>query len=183
MNNQTVKINIASLNPIKIAAVSEIIQDYNFLKTAEIEAIIVSSGVSEQPMSLEETLQGAINRAKNSFNNCHYSFGLESGMIKVPYTKTGYMDVCACAIYDGEEIYLGLSSAWETPEAVFIEMHENGLDMNQAAYKAGLTINEKVGSAEGLVGIVTKNRLTRKEYTKQALLTALVRLEAKQDLK
>jgi len=182
MNNQLVKINIASPNPVKIAAVKETILDYDFLKKAEIKSVIVDSGVSDQPKSLEETIQGAINRAKNAWPNCHYSFGLESGMMAVPNTKTGFMDVCVCVIFDGEEIYLGLSSAWETPEPVFKEMFENGLDMNEAAYKSGLTKNAKVGSAEGLVGLVTRNRLNRKEYTKQSIVTALIRLEAKQAL-
>jgi len=52
--------------------------------------------------------------------------------------------------------------------------------LNQAAFKVGLTDNARIGLAEGLVGIVTKNRLTRKEYTKQSIVTALVGLEAKQ---
>ena len=56
-------------------------------------------------------------------------------------------------------------------------MLDDGLDMTQAALKAGLTDNPKVGSAEGLVGIMTKGRLTRKEYTKEAIRTALIHLE------
>lgn len=56
-------------------------------------------------------------------------------------------------------------------------MFKDGLDMNEAAYKAGLTKNLKVGTAEGLVGIMTKGRLTRKEYTKEAIRTALIHLE------
>ncbi len=54
---------------------------------------------------------------------------------------------------------------------------EDGLDMNDAALKAGLTENANVGAAEGLVGIVTKGRLNRKEYTKEAIRTALIHLE------
>jgi non-canonical (house-cleaning) NTP pyrophosphatase len=56
-------------------------------------------------------------------------------------------------------------------------MLNDGLDMNQAAHKAGLTENLKVGSAEGLVGIMTKGRLDRKAYTKEAIRTALIHLE------
>jgi non-canonical (house-cleaning) NTP pyrophosphatase len=81
----------------------------------------------------------------------------------VPHTKSGYMDVCACAIFDGSEYHLGLSSAWEAPERVSKLILEDGLDMNEAAYEAGLTKDKKVGSAQGLVGIMTRGRLTRKE--------------------
>jgi len=49
--------------------------------------------------------------------------------------------------------------------------------MNQAFSRAGLTNNPKLGSQEGAVGLLTKGRLTRKEYTKQAIRTALIHLE------
>src|SRR3990167_4632901 len=104
-----------------------------------------------------------MNRAKKAFANCDYSFGLESGLMAVPHTKTGFMDVCVCAIYDGKEFHLGLSSAWEAPREVMHYMQKEKLNMNDAAIKTGFTKNPKAGSAEGLVGIMTKNRLTRKE--------------------
>ncbi len=170
-------INIGSKNLIKVEAVREILKDYYHLKAAEVVAIESLSEVSDQPKSLEETTKGAMNRAKNSFINCDYSFGIESGLMVVPHTKTGYMDVCVCAIFDGKEYHLGLSSAWEAPKKITDFMLKEGLDMNDAAYKAGVTKNPKVGSAEGLVGIMTKGRLTRKEYTKEALRTALIHID------
>ncbi len=170
-------INIASHNPSKIEAFREIIKDYNNLQPATIVDVDSLSGVSEQPISLDETIKGAINRAQGSFNNCQYSVGLESGLMSVPYTKTGYMDVCACAIFDGHNYYLGLSSAWEPPAKIVQYIIQEGLDMNEAAFKAGLTPNKKVGSAEGLVGIVTKGKLSRKEYTKEAIRMALIHLD------
>ena len=64
------KINVGSTNQIKVDAVKEKILEYDFLKNAEITGIEVSSEVSDQPKTLEETIQGAMNRAKNSFQNC-----------------------------------------------------------------------------------------------------------------
>ncbi len=174
-------INIGSKNLIKVEAVREILKEYSRLKTAEIIATESPSEVSNQPKSLEETIKGAMSRAKNSFNNCAYSFGVESGLMAVPHTKTGYMDVCVCAIFDGKEYHLGLSSAWEAPQKVADYMLKEGLDMNDAAHKAGLTKNPKVGSAEGLVGIMTKGRLTRKEYTKEAIRTALIHIDTEDE--
>lgn len=171
------KINIGSTNKVKIEAVKEILLDYSHLKDAAIFAAEVLSGVANQPKSLEETIRGAINRARSAFKDCDYGFGIESGLMAVPNTKTGFMDVCVCAIFDGKEYHLGLSSAWEAPKEVSNYMLNDGLNMNEAAYKAGLTKNREVGSAEGLVGIMTKGRLTRKEYTKEAIRTALIHLE------
>ncbi len=170
-------IKIASQNPTKIEALREIIQDYPSLDKAEIVAASVDSGVGDQPKSLEETIRGAMNRSRNAFSDCQYSFGIESGLMAVPHTKTGYMDVCVCSIFDGHNYHLGLSSAWEAPEQVVGYMINDGLDMNDAAFKAGLTNDKKVGSADGLVGIVTKGRLTRKAYTKEAIRTALIHID------
>lgn len=171
------KINIGSQNTIKVDAVKELLRDYPHLKDAEIIAMEATPEVNDQPKSLEETVRGAMNRAKNAFHDCDYSFGIESGLMAVPNTKTGYMDVCVCVIFDGKEYHLGLSSAWEAPKKVADHMLNDGLDMNDAAYKAGLTKNPKIGSTEGLIGIMTKGRLTRKEYTKEAIRTALIHVD------
>ncbi|MDO8493241.1 MAG: inosine/xanthosine triphosphatase [bacterium] len=171
------KIIVGSKNKVKVGALEEIVKDYPHLKDAEIFSVEAASGVADQPKSLEETVQGAMNRAKGAFNDCDYSFGLESGLMAVPNTKTGFMDVCVCAIFDGKEHHIGLSSAWEVPKQVAHHMLNEGLDMTQAAIKAGYTKNPKVGQAEGLIGIVTKGRLTRKDYTKESIRTALIHLE------
>jgi inosine/xanthosine triphosphatase len=171
------KIIVASTNPQKIKAVSDIIPKYDFLIGASVEGVNTDSGVSDQPKSIEETVQGAINRAKNAFKNVDYSFGIESGLMSVPQTKCGVMDVCVCAIYDGENIHLGLSSAFEPPQKIFDLMHDSGLDMSEACLRVGLTKNPKLGASEGLIGILTHGRLDRLAYTAQAVTTAMIHLE------
>ena len=174
------KIIVASKNSVKVDAVRETIKDYDFLKDAEVEGINTKSGVSDQPKSIEETIEGAINRAKSVFKNCDLSFGIESGLMKVPHTKSGYMDFTACAIFDGTQIHIGLSCAWEAPKKINELMHNEGLDMEQAVLKLGLSDDPKIGSKNGLIGLMTKDRLTRKEYTKQAVRTSLIHLENKE---
>lgn len=171
------KINVGSANQIKVDAVKEKISEYDFLKNAQVLGIEVSSDVDGQPKTLDDTIKGAMNRAKNSFKDCDLSVGLESGLMVVPYTKSGFMDVCACAIFDGKEYYLGLSSAFEYPQKVMDLVHKEGLNISEAFFKTGLTTNTYVGYAEGAIGILTKGRLLRKEYTKQAVTTALIHLE------
>ncbi|OGG47736.1 hypothetical protein A3D66_01720 [Candidatus Kaiserbacteria bacterium RIFCSPHIGHO2_02_FULL_50_9] len=172
------KINVGSKNEVKVEAVREILQDYPHLALAQVEGFEADSKVSAQPRSLEETIQGAMARAQNVFVNCDYAIGLESGLMHVPNSKSGYMDVCVCSIYDGKEFHLGLSSAWEFPDPGIVRlMTEEGLDMSQAVVKAGLTKNTNIGAENGAIGIMTKGRVDRKEYTKQALRTALIHLE------
>ncbi len=170
-------INVGTKNPAKIEAVREIIKDYDFLKSATVAGVEVESGISEQPLSLEETVQGAKTRAKNAFKNCDYSFGLESGMFPVPYSKTGYMDTGVCAIYDGKEYHLGLSSCFEYPKKITQLVLREGLNISEATRQTGLTNHEYVGYAEGTIGILTKGRVTRKDYTKQSVAMALIHLE------
>ena len=170
-------INIGSLNPVKVGAVTEVISNYNFLLPLTVNTLEVFSGISEQPKSLDETVTGAINRAENSFILCDYSFGIESGLMNVPKTKTGYMDVCVCSIYDGKFHNIGLSSAFELPRKIIEFIFEYEMDLNQAFYKANLTQNEKIGSANGAIGFLTHERVTRKDYTKQAIQMALIHLE------
>lgn len=171
------KIIVGSKNPQKIDAVREILKEYPLLENAEVMGLEASSGVSEQPKSLNETIEGSINRARASFQDCDYSIGLESGLMKVPNTKTGFMDVTSCAIFDGKTMHLGLSSAFEYPIEVIKLVFNEGLDINKAFNKTKLTTNPELGSFEGAVGMLTKGRLKRKEYTQQALRTALIHLE------
>lgn len=172
------KIKVGTKNKSKIDSVIEIVQEYPHLSDSEVEGVNIESGVSDQPKSLDETINGAMNRAKGVFIDCDYSIGIESGMMSVPMSKSGYMDVCVCVIYDGKECHLGLSSAWEFPDISVTHLIMNeGLDMSQAINKIGMTKNKNIGSEEGAIGILTKGRMNRKEYTKQALRTALIHLE------
>lgn len=171
------RINVGSKNQIKVDAVKETIKDYDFLSEAEVFSLEVSSEVYKQPKSIYETVEGAMNRAKNAFQNCKYSFGIESGLIKVPNTKTGYMNVCVCAIYDGKDYHLGISSAFEYPTKVTNLVFSDNLEIDEAIYKVGLTDDKRIGRSGGVIGYLTKGRLKRKEYIKQAIITALIHLE------
>jgi inosine/xanthosine triphosphatase len=170
-------INVGSKNPVKVDAVKEVVADYDLFRDTEVIGIEVASEVSDQPISLHETIQGAKARAKNAFHGCEYSFGIESGLITIPDTKTGYMDVTVCAIYDGKQFHLGLSSAFEYPINLTKRVIKDGLEISDAAKELQFTDNPQVGRAEGMIGILTHGRLNRKPYTQQAIITALIHLE------
>lgn len=172
-----IKIAVGSTNPVKVNAVKDIVPLYDLFAEAEVISVNVPSDVSEQPKSIEETVRGAKNRALAAFEGHDLGFGIESGLIEVPGTKTGMMDCCVCAIYDGTDYVIGISSAFECPPQIMRLVHEKGHDLNQAFFEAGLTKNPKVGSAEGAVGLLTKGRVDRKSYTIQAITMAMIHLE------
>ncbi len=170
---------VGSKNPSKVEAVRELLTEYPLFAGCNVTSVDVSSGVSEQPMSLAETVKGAINRAKAAYDEERgdYGVGIESGLVAVEQTITGYFDVSVCAIFDGKRIALGTSSMFEYPPTVIQKVLRDGDDISQAALKAGMTHHPKVGNAEGMVGILTKGRLPRKDYSKQAVRTALIAIE------
>ena len=172
------KINIGSKNEVKINAVKETIQNYKFMIGAEIKIIDLGNSFSDSnPKSLKETIGGAMERAKKSFKECDYSFGIESGLMEVPFSKTGFMDVSACVIYDGKNFHIGLSSAFEFPKQITDLIFKENLNASQAFHKAKLTTEEYIGYSEGIISYLTKGKVNRKELTKPAIVNALIHLE------
>ncbi|MEK7648293.1 MAG: inosine/xanthosine triphosphatase [Patescibacteria group bacterium] len=173
-------IHIGTKSPTKTKAIIDIAAEYPLLKNSDFQSFKTESCVSDQPMTLEETISGAQNRAKNVFNECDYAFGIESGIMPIPGSKTGYMDVTVCAIYDGKEFHLGMASLFEYPTAVTKLVVEKNMEISTAFKEAGLTAKEKIGYEEGVIGFLTKGRLPIIEYYKQAIRTALIHLENKE---
>jgi len=172
------KINIGTKNEIKIGALRETAADYYFLRNAAVEGIESGSGVSDQPKNLEETVLGAKNRAHGAFAGCDLSAGIEDGLMEVPDSRTGFMNVTVCAFYDGKQYYLGMSAAFEYPLRA-VELVKSGLDINQAFYEMKLTDDPQIGSSQGAIGILTKGRWRRKDTVKQAIIAALIQLDNK----
>lgn len=171
---------LGTTNSIKIQAVEEVIENYSQFANANVYSFSVPSEINEQPLSLEETILGAKNRAKNAYaacNSCNYSFGIESGLFEANGTQTGFLEACICCIYDGANYCTGMSCGFEIPPNILALVLDKNRDLGQACYESGITTNSKLGSAEGLIGILSKGRIDRKEYTKQCIITALIQLE------
>lgn len=173
------KINVGSKNITKVTAVRDAITLYpNLFKDAEVEGVDVKVELFGHPKNLKETIEGAVERAKQAFINCNYSFGLEGGLMEVPFSKSGFMEVGACAIYDGKNFSLGLSPAFEWPKEVTKLIISGKADASQAFYQLGLTHHEKLGAVEGgIIGFLTEGKLTREDFTKYSIIMALVHLE------
>ncbi|MDO8556376.1 MAG: inosine/xanthosine triphosphatase [Nanoarchaeota archaeon] len=168
---------IASNNPNKIRAVQELLTEHSFFHPYSLTNVTVPSGVSNQPLSLEETVQGASNRARAAYKNCEYSFGIESGIFRITYgTTTKHINVTACIIYDGTEDDLGLSSGFELEPEITTPMYTEGIELDEAVQRAGLTTNLHIGYAQGLIGIISRGKTNRKDYTKPAVEMAMFKL-------
>ena len=172
-------IAVGSKNVVKVQAVQEAFQESDHFNEVIIHSYDVPSRVSEQPLSLEEIIQGAQNRARAAFTaqqSCDYGIGIESGLFKAPGTMTNYLESCICCIFDGKNFHTGLSCGFEVPSHILELVLTKNMNLSEACFHAGITKNQQLGSAEGLIGILTKNKIDRKTYTKQAVTTALVQL-------
>lgn len=173
------RINVGSENQVKIAGVRDAIKLYpELFPDPEIRGVAINIETFGHPKDVGETMEGAIERAKSSFADCDYSFGLESGLIVVPHSRTGYMEVSACAIYDGKSLYMGLSPAFEWPKEVTKLVLSGQVDGSQAFKQLGLTQHDKMGAvAGGIVGFLTERKVTREDLTRLSIIMALIELE------
>lgn len=86
----------------------------------------VDSGVSEQPLSQEETIKGATKRAKDSFEkieDADLAFGMEGGMHDV---NGHYYYFAAVCLFDGKNTYYGLSDSIPLPKEVSDKVNKGG---------------------------------------------------------
>lgn len=149
------KIAVGSKNAVKVNAVKEVFEEKEFTLVSD----NVSSDVSEQPFSDQETVQGAMNRAYNVLKSTEASIGigLEGGVVETP------QGIYLCnwgALTDGDiTVTAGgarilLPDEFRTP---LLEGVELGVLMDEYTKKI------EVGKNEGAVGIFTNGRLKRKD--------------------
>ena len=171
------RIVVGSENPVKVKAVLESLQEYG-LENFELTEVSVDSGVNDQPQSLEETYNGSRNRAIEAYQKgAFFSIGLEDGIYLVPGTEWTYMNICVCTLFDGEKFHYGTSSSFEYPQEITDLVRGRALDVSEALGAAGYTGNAEIGSAEGAIGILSKGRMIRKDYARQAVFSALIHLD------
>ena len=163
------KIKVGTHNPLKVRATRNVME--KIYTNVDVEGIEVDSGVSDQPIGLDETIQGAVNRARNAFLDADLSVGIESGLLAAPHSITGYLDLQWCAIYDGERVTLGVSAGFEYPPVVVEEVLK-GQEVGEVMDE--VTGVEKLGQKTGAVSILTKGLLDRTENTEQCVLMAMI---------
>lgn len=163
-------VKVGSMNPVKLKATLNVLS--RIYDSVEVNPVEVNSGVPDQPIGLDQTIEGAINRAKGAYSkSCDLGVGIESGLLKTPHTITGYIDLQWCAIYDGEKMTLGVSAGFEYPPSVIEEVfkgREVGDVMDQ------LTGVDDLGEKMGAVSYLSQGMLNRTENTEQCVLMAMI---------
>ena len=165
------KIIIASTNPVKIEAARQGFRRMFPDSELTFEGISVPSGVSHQPMSRTETLEGAANRARNAAEKCpdnDFTIGIEGGCEE----ENGRLQVFAWAVVQsGGKIGRAMTGIFYLPDEVAQLIHQ-GMELGDADDAVFGRSNSK--QANGSIGLLTDDALTRTEYYVQAVIMALI---------
>lgn len=145
---------VGSKNPAKIGAVK------NIFPHDQITSMDVSSNVSSQPLSDEETKQGALNRAKQCAQSCSNTIGigLEGGVM---FLENEFFLCNWGALVTSEgKVYTASGARIMLPNKIG-EQLKQGAELGDLMdhYAKKKDIRKK----EGAIGVFTNNLVSRKD--------------------
>jgi inosine/xanthosine triphosphatase len=166
--NKPVFLAVGSTNPSKLQGVEQVAR--KVFKSFRVRGIKVRAMISGQPFD-DDTVNGAIHRAEaaKAKLKADYGIGLESGLFRY---RRRYFDCQVCAVYDGENVTIGYSMAFEIPSELGREMEKRGKTMSEVFTK--LSGIRRIGRKKGAVGYLSRGLAERTDMTKQAFLSAMI---------
>ena len=172
MTSRTLKVVIASLNPVKVGAVKAAFRTQFNSDELQIFPLSVESGVSDRPLSDAETRRGARNRVNNArlqIPDADFWVGLEGGL----ETIDGQLMAFAwMAVGNGSGTISDARSATLPLPPAVQELVASGLELGEANDRIFATINSKQGG--GAFGLLTDGLYTRESIYSQTVVLALI---------
>ena len=165
------KIIIASKNPVKIKAALNGFQKMFPQENFETEAVSVPSGISDQPMTDQETLKGACNRTKNAMElnlQADYWVGIEGG---VDFEGDELSAFAWIVVRSHEKLGKGRTGTFYLPKMV-AELIRQGKELGEADDIVFNQTNSK--QQNGAVGLFTENIIDRAGLYEHAVILALI---------
>ena len=163
------KVIVASKNPVKVNAV---LQGFSsFFSEINVEKVSVSSGVSEQPLTDDETRKGAYNRAKSARKNFHdadFWVGIEGGIEKNDNGLTAFAWI---VILSDKKAGESRTTTFQLPAKV-AKLIAEGQELGHANDIVFEQTNSK--QKHGAVGLLTQNHIDRTSLYQQAVQLALI---------
>lgn len=166
------KVIVASTNPVKIESTqmgfAKMFPDESF----DVQGVSAPSEVSDQPMSSNETLMGATNRAHNAsklVTDADYWVGVEGGI----EDANNELEVFAWAVVKARDgkIGKGKTGSFFLPQKI-AELVRQGVELGEADDIVFGRTNSK--QANGAIGILTDDALTRTTFYESAVIMALI---------
>ena len=165
------KVLMGTRNPGKIEGARQAFERY--FDNVEIEGILVSSDVGDQPVN-EEILQGAKNRVKNlkeyAKNNnikAEYFVSSEAGITNL---LGEWIDINCVVIENKEGLQsIGTSQGFPIPDKYIDEIKETELGKVMDKIFSG----KELGKGKGGISFLTQNVVSRIDLTRNAFIMAL----------
>ncbi|EPZ45647.1 inosine/xanthosine triphosphatase [Alicyclobacillus acidoterrestris] len=159
---------VGSRNPAKIDAVALAFEALGI--SVQVRGETVPSDVSEQPFSNDETMKGAVNRARHAIAlaSADYAVGLEGGVEEGPY---GLL-LCNWAAVVSRDGFVSVGAGVQIllPDEVAIEVRR-GRELGHVIDEwAG---GKHIAKREGTIGILTNGHITRAQMFRDATICAL----------
>ncbi len=162
---------VASTNPVKVQAALNGFQTMFAQHEFCAEGISAPSGVSAQPMTSHETLEGATNRATNVRQqrpDADYWVGIEGGVEEIE----GQMEVFAwVVVLSTTRSGMSRTGTFHLPDEV-IALVRQGIELGEADDIVFGRANSK--QQNGSVGLLTNDVITRLTYYEHAVILALI---------
>ncbi|MBD3366150.1 inosine/xanthosine triphosphatase [candidate division WWE3 bacterium] len=166
------KVIVGSKNPVKLGAVVSAFEAMFPGISFEFEGVSVASGVSDQPMSEEETLEGAEIRARNareSSPEATYWVGVEGGLEKDSFGLRCFSWVVVLG--NSSCVGKGSSGSFYLP-AKISSLIADGKTLGEAD---DLVFDRKDSSKKaGAIGLLTGGVINRETFYFPAVVRALI---------
>ena len=165
---------VASKNPVKIKAVKNAFTRMFPGQIFKLESVDVTSGVSDQPVSDEEVLIGAENRASNArekASEADFWIGIEGG---IEDTKLGMMTFAWIVILSESQTSRGRTGTFFLPEKV-ARLVRQGNELGEANDIVFNRSNSKQN--DGAIGLLTGNVIDRTRLYEHGVIMALVKFK------
>jgi inosine/xanthosine triphosphatase len=168
---------IGSRNRAKVEGIRRVFN--HFFREVEFKELDLTTRVKVQPMSLDETVKGARQRAEFAIREEEAAFGVgvEAGIIKLAEENTDgkgfFLNVQIAAIVDSSHrLSFGSSAGFQIP-ARFVSLIE-GQRVELDKYSHELTGAKRIREEHGVVYHLSKRYLSRVEMTEQCVSMALI---------
>ncbi|MDD2907228.1 MAG: inosine/xanthosine triphosphatase [Candidatus Gracilibacteria bacterium] len=168
------KIAIGTTRAPKVDGIKNGIKNCPYFKDIEVEYILesVSSDISDMPLSIEETMQGAKNRANNLKKSgiiADFYIGIEGGTTQIGDKK--YIGGIVYIEDNKSKGHYGFSPMMEVPKLVVKKLYEEGLELGPVMGE--LSGKTDIRSENGSMGAWSNDMLTRVDEFSSAFQAAI----------
>ena len=168
------RVIVASKNPVKVQSTKTGFLAFFPSMDWDVQGFSIPSGVSDQPMSDEETLQGATNRVKEAQKqhpNADFWVGIEGGCAIQEQKMWVFAWVVVCS---HGRFSKAKTSMFALPEHIS-KLVQEGIELGIATDMVFGKENTK--HSQGVVGMLSKGLIDRTQYYVQPMILALTAFE------